>query len=79
MPSETKELMRGFRKLEAKKFRHLRHVDQEETDDVYAAAAVNRERPKNTGRYVVHGRWAGRRNLNEPLFIFLIEYFLYRI
>ena len=26
--------------MEAKKFRHLRHVDQEEAEDVYAATAV---------------------------------------
>ena len=26
--------------MEAKKLRHLRHVDQEEADDIYAATAV---------------------------------------
>ena len=41
-PSETEELMshEGSRKLEAKKFRHLRHVDLGEAEDLYAATAV---------------------------------------
>ena len=33
--SEAEELRRGFRKLEAKKLRHLRHVDQEEVEDFF--------------------------------------------
>jgi hypothetical protein len=37
--SETEEPRRGFKKLEAKKFRHLRFVDQDETDDLYVATA----------------------------------------